>query len=70
MEELVLSPNEFVLGPEELCSASEKGPVRIFVFEVGFLLLFWFGALEARRSLSESLCLGQKLKGGMAVPAV
>ncbi len=85
----------------------ETGPIRFFVFEVGFLLLFWFGILRARErlqvppkprgyggakppfqsrqahfvnlspnwiancrtaafqvtSLSESLCLGQKLKG-------
>jgi hypothetical protein len=26
-----------------------EGPVRFFVFEVGFLLLFWFGALKARK---------------------
>ena len=27
------------------------GPIRFFVFEVGFLLLFWFGILRARERL-------------------
>ena len=28
-----------------------RGPIRFFVFEVGFLLLFWFGILRARERL-------------------
>jgi hypothetical protein len=32
---------------------SEQGPVRFFVFEVGFLLLFWFGAkLRDKKALN------------------
>ena len=31
--------------------SSRFGPIRFFVFEVGFLLLFWFGILRARERL-------------------
>jgi hypothetical protein len=36
-------------GLEKYSGIGQVGPVRIFVFEVGFLLLFWFGALKARK---------------------
>ena len=45
------SYDETIRRGMEFLLKDHLGPIRFFVFEVGFLLLFWFGILRARERL-------------------